>query len=81
MAPKRVVAKIIMQQICKGGRHWDEGLESMTFNRWLEFVDDCSYIDRINIPHWVNLTLSKKYFMQFVMLLGKDMLLFRIVES
>ena len=26
----------------------------MTFNRWLEFVDDYLYIDRINVPRWAN---------------------------
>ena len=54
LAPKVIVAKILMQQIWKDGTDWDECLKPMTFNRWLEFVDDYPYIERINIPRWVN---------------------------
>ena len=29
-------------------------MEPTTFNRWVEFVGDYSYIDRINIPRLIN---------------------------
>ena len=68
MPRKIVIAKIIMQ-FFEGRTDWDEYLEPMTFNKWLEFIDDYSYVD------------SVKYLKQFVMLLGYHMLPFCIAES
>ncbi|XP_075150695.1 uncharacterized protein LOC142224793 [Haematobia irritans] len=53
LAPKIMVAKIIMQQIWKDKTDWDECLKPMTLNRWFAFLDDYSEIERIEIPRWV----------------------------
>ncbi|XP_075150742.1 uncharacterized protein LOC142224843 [Haematobia irritans] len=53
LAPKIIVAKIIMQQIWKDKTDWDECLKPMTLNRWFAFLDDYSEIERIEIPRWV----------------------------
>ncbi|XP_075155869.1 uncharacterized protein LOC142229212 [Haematobia irritans] len=53
LAPKFIIAKIIMQHIWKDKTDWDEGLKPMTLNRWFAFLYDYSEIERIEIPRWV----------------------------
>ena len=60
MSPKIVVAKIIMRQIFEDRTVWDECLELVTFSGWLEFVDDYSYIDKIDILRWVNCNYQRE---------------------
>lgn len=53
LAPKIIVAKIIMQQIWIDKTDWDDCLKPLTLNRWLAFLDDYAEIERITIPRWV----------------------------
>lgn len=52
LSPKIIVAKIIMQQICKDKTwdDWDECLMPLTLNQWHTFLDYYPNIEKINIP-------------------------------
>ena len=49
-----------MQQIWKDGTDWDECLKQVTFDSWLEFLGDYSFIEMNNIPRWGAATLYSK---------------------
>lgn len=54
LAPKIIVAKIIMQQIWKDETNWDEDLKESTLNQWHAFLDDYLNIEHIKIPRFVD---------------------------
>lgn len=58
LAPKIIVAKIIMQQIWKDNTGWDETLTPATLSQWQKFLDDYPYIENIKIPRYVKYNTS-----------------------
>ncbi|XP_037809660.1 uncharacterized protein LOC119602300 [Lucilia sericata] len=54
LAPKIIIAKMIMQQIWKDQIDWDETLKPDTLRSWLSFLDDYPNIRMIKIPRFVN---------------------------
>ncbi|XP_037818450.1 uncharacterized protein LOC119608194 [Lucilia sericata] len=54
LAPKIIVAKIIMQQIWKDETDWDEKLKPSTLHQWLDFLEDYESIEQIKIPRFVD---------------------------
>ncbi|XP_037820796.1 uncharacterized protein LOC119609875 [Lucilia sericata] len=58
LAPKIIIAKMIMQQIWKDQIDWDENLKPETLNSWLSFLDDYPNIEQIKIPRFVGYTPS-----------------------
>ncbi|XP_037821303.1 uncharacterized protein LOC119610239 [Lucilia sericata] len=54
LAPKIIVAKIIMQQIWKDNTAWDEEIAPSTLTQWQAFLDDYSNLEHIQIPRYID---------------------------
>ncbi|XP_037826209.1 uncharacterized protein LOC119614167, partial [Lucilia sericata] len=54
LAPKIIVAKMIMQQIWKDETNWDEDLKPSTLLQWQSFLDDYINIGQVKVPRFVD---------------------------
>ncbi|XP_036329773.1 uncharacterized protein LOC118741907 [Rhagoletis pomonella] len=60
LAPFVITAKILMQNILLEGTGWDETVSSTTLDRWKNFKESYSYIEKIRIPRWVHFSPTTK---------------------
>ncbi|XP_044751719.1 uncharacterized protein LOC123311714 [Coccinella septempunctata] len=52
MAPIVIKAKIIMQDICKTGKKWDEAIPTEIQTAWDKFKEELPIMENLQLPRW-----------------------------
>ncbi|XP_045457904.1 uncharacterized protein LOC123668157 [Melitaea cinxia] len=52
LAPTTILAKILMQDICKENKDWDSVISPELESYWIEFITQLHHLQVIQIPRW-----------------------------
>lgn len=60
VAPVTIRAKLIIQELWRLDKKWDDLLPEGLQKEWIGFYTELSLINHIRIPRWMGMTISRK---------------------
>ncbi|XP_033120536.1 uncharacterized protein LOC117119763 [Anneissia japonica] len=60
-SPFILIARSLLQSVCRKGSNWDEPLSNDELTKWKEWLDQVSKLSNVQIPRWIRLDESKSF--------------------